>query len=88
MPRISLFYGIEIRMFVSDHLPPHLHAVYGEFEARFEIATAQRMDSPFPRRASRLVEDWIELRRAELTRNWQLIENMELPRFVEGLDAD
>lgn len=88
MPRISAFYGIVIRMYVNDHLPPHFHAVYGEFEARFEISSGERMDSPFPRHATRLVEDWASLHRSALTRNWQLIENDELPLPIEGLDAD
>jgi hypothetical protein len=88
MPRISVFYGIVIRMYVNDHPPPHFHAAYGEFEARFEIVSGDRMDSPFPRHASRLVEDWAELHRAELTRNWQRIENSQLPLDIEGLDAD
>ena len=87
MPMIARFYGIVIRMYVNDHLPPHFHAVYGDFEARFQIGSGERMDSPFPRHASRLVEDWAELHRAELTRNWQLIESGELPLEMEGLDA-
>lgn len=28
MPEISLFYGIRITMFYSDHNPPHFHAEY------------------------------------------------------------
>ena len=37
MPTISEFYGIQIRMFMNDHPPPHSHARYGEFEACFSI---------------------------------------------------
>jgi hypothetical protein len=39
MPIICTFYGILIRMFFNDHLPPHFHARYGEFEATLEIGT-------------------------------------------------
>jgi hypothetical protein len=88
VPTISVFYGIVIRMYVKDHLPPHFHAVYGEFEARFEIISGERMDNPFPRHAGRLVEDWAALHRSELLRNWELIERNELPVGIEGLDAD
>lgn len=28
MPEISLFYGIRVTMFYSDHNPPHFHAEY------------------------------------------------------------
>ena len=33
MPRISYFFGIVIRMFYNDHLPPQFHAEYGNDEA-------------------------------------------------------
>ncbi|MCC7358009.1 MAG: DUF4160 domain-containing protein [Anaerolineales bacterium] len=32
MPTISEFFGIVIRMYFNDHLPPHFHAFYGEPE--------------------------------------------------------
>ena len=28
MPTVSFFYGIAIRMYLRDHVPPHFHAVY------------------------------------------------------------
>jgi len=28
MPTISTFFGVTIRMFFSDHPPPHFHAAY------------------------------------------------------------
>jgi hypothetical protein len=37
MPRISEFYGLIIYMYYNDHLPPHFHAEYGEFEALYNI---------------------------------------------------
>lgn len=39
MPEISRFFGIIIRIFFSDHEPPHFHAVYGEYEALIQIET-------------------------------------------------
>jgi hypothetical protein len=41
MPELCRFYGIIIRMFWSDHPPPHFHAIYGEHEAIVEIATSE-----------------------------------------------
>lgn len=32
MPTVSVFYGIMISMFYNDHVPPHFHAKYAEFE--------------------------------------------------------
>jgi len=36
---ISEFFGILIRMYWDDHPPPHFHALYGEHEAQYNIAT-------------------------------------------------
>ena len=30
MPVIARFYGIVIKMYFNDHMPPHFHAIYGE----------------------------------------------------------
>jgi hypothetical protein len=38
MPVISRFYGIIIRMFYNDHVPPHFHALYGEHELLVSIS--------------------------------------------------
>jgi hypothetical protein len=37
MPEISRFFGISIKMFFGDHVPPHFHAEYGEFKAQINI---------------------------------------------------
>ena len=37
MPEISLFCGIRVTMFYSDHNPPHFHAEYGGFKALIDI---------------------------------------------------
>jgi hypothetical protein len=33
MPTISVFFGIAIRMFFSDHPPPHFHVAYQRYRA-------------------------------------------------------
>ena len=37
MPVISSFYGIVIKMYFGDHVPPHFHAYYGEYAAQIRI---------------------------------------------------
>jgi hypothetical protein len=71
MPEISRFYGIIIYMFVKDHNPPHFHAKYGEFIGVINIQTGELMEGELPRRALRLVQDWTELHKFELMKNWQ-----------------
>jgi hypothetical protein len=48
-------------MYAKDHLPPHLHAKYSEFNAYFSIETANIVEGNMPRRAVRLIQDWIGL---------------------------
>ncbi len=70
MPEVSRFYGIIIRMFYNDHVPPHFHAVYGELSAQVSIETAELIAGTLPKRALRLVQEWTELHREQLLRNY------------------
>ena len=72
MPRISFFYGIAVYMYYRDHAPPHFHAIYGDFEAEIEIATAAILEGNLPRKARGLTQEWAESHLEELQRNWDL----------------
>ena len=50
MPVIARFYGIIIKMYFSqsEHGVPHFHAVYGEYNAGFNIATLEMMEGDLP----------------------------------------
>jgi hypothetical protein len=48
MPEISRFYGIIIRMFFNDHLPPHFHAAYSEYNAQINITTGEIVNGELP----------------------------------------
>jgi len=72
MPTICEFFGIVIRMYYNDHLPPHFHAEYSGDEASYEIATLRVIEGGLPRRAHNLVIEWADSHRAELTANWNL----------------
>jgi hypothetical protein len=71
MPELSRFYGIVIYMFVKDHTPPHCHVKYGESVGLIQIETGDLLEGHLPRRALRLVQDWIELHKQELLTNWE-----------------
>ncbi len=72
MPRLSQFYGIAIYMYYRDHAPPHFHAIYGDEEALFVIATGAVYAGSLPRRARVMVEDWLAAHRDELQADWDL----------------
>ena len=49
MPIISRFLGITIAIFWDDHLPPHFHARYGEYEITIAILTGE-VQGLFPKK--------------------------------------
>jgi len=69
MPVISIFLGIIILMYWRDHNPPHFHAKYGDYEILVSLE-GQIMEGRFPKRALRLVLEWMDMHRDELMLNW------------------
>ena len=72
MPEISRFYGIVIKMYYQDHNPPHFHAEYQEFKAKYDIKTLGILAGKLPKRANSLVLEWASKHRKELLEDWQL----------------
>ena len=84
MPEISRFYGIIIYMYISDHQPPHFHVVYNEHECWITIKDGIITGS-LPRRAARLVFEWLDMHEKELLENWKRLQNSEQPQKIEPL---
>ncbi len=72
MPCICDFDGIMIYMYYNDHMPPHFHAFYGEYEAIILISTLTVDRGEFPITKLKLVHKWAKLRKKELMENWEL----------------
>ena len=85
MPTICEFYGLVIRMYWSDHAPPHFHVHYAEFEAHVRIDTLELLRGSLPRRAHALVLEWAALHRAELMEDWDLCNSHQMPKQIEPL---
>ena len=79
MPEITRFYGIIIKLFFGDHPPPHFHAVYGEYNALFNIETLEMIEGDLPLRAKKLVEEWATIYKNELKEIWESQEFKKLP---------
>lgn len=86
MPQISRFYGISIYMYYADHAPPHLHAIYGEDEAIADIRTGAVIGGELPRRAGKLVAEWIASHQNELLDNWERARNQQPLLPIAPLD--
>ena len=61
MPTISMFYGILIRMYLGEkeHNPPHIHAIYQNDKAIFDIASGEKIEGTIPKDKEKLVSAWI-----------------------------
>lgn len=73
MPVLARFYGIVIRMYFlgSEHNPPHVHAIYGEDTAAFDIRTGEMLDGELPKRAAGMVREWISANSGALVEMWE-----------------
>ena len=69
MPEISLFYGIRVTMFYSDH------AEYAGNKALVDIQSACVIRGALPSRQLKLILAWCELHRDELMQNWELAKD-------------
>ncbi|MDI6770092.1 MAG: DUF4160 domain-containing protein [Anaerolineales bacterium] len=71
MPEISRFFGIVIRMYYNEHMPPHFHADYDEYHAEITIETMEILKGNLPQRVLGLVLEWTAIHRAELRADWK-----------------
>ena len=73
MLTIAAFYGIVIFMHLTqkEHNPPHIHAVYGEYEATFLVADDSLLKGEFPSKGTALVQEFISLHREEFANMWE-----------------
>lgn len=85
MPEISRFLGIIIRMYISEHAPPHFHAEYGEYEITVDIETGV-VNGRFPRRALNAVLEWYVLHQTELMANWAAAQQRKPLSKIQPLE--
>lgn len=86
MPEICRFYGIIIRLYFDDHVPPHFHATYAGDEAVIGIDSLAILQGRLPARAQGLVVEWASLHQAELREAWSRAKRLEPPGKIAPLD--
>jgi hypothetical protein len=69
----------------KEHNPPHIHVLYQEQEAVFNILTGEIIKGELSERHIRIVQAWIEIRKDDLIANWSLCQNGEEPFKIEPL---
>ena len=84
MPQISTFYGLVILMNFKDHAPPHFHVWYGEYQITVTIEDGI-VTGKMPKRALKMVFEWLELHREELFKTWEKAQKGEPLIYIEPL---
>jgi Domain of unknown function (DUF4160) len=72
-------------MFWNDHVPPHFHAKYGNYEIKVEIDSGV-VEGKFPRRSLGHVMEWYEMHRGELKAAWESCRRGETPQRIPPLE--
>jgi hypothetical protein len=74
VPVISHFFGIIVFMFWREYNPPHFHAKYADQEIVIEIESGRINGGTMANRALALLQEWRELNKEALLRDWKLAE--------------
>jgi len=85
MPYVSMFFGIIIRMFYSEHNPPHFHAEYQGSEGIFNFEGEMLQGNIKSNTALKLIKEWAVLRNLELQENWKNITDKAAINKIEPL---
>ena len=81
MPVIARFYGLIIKMFLigSEHNPPHIHVVYNEHNASYDIRTQKLIEGDLPPRADSMIREWMAIYKNDLMEMWNSQNFRRLP---------
>jgi hypothetical protein len=61
MPNFDYFDGIKINIYYDEHLPPHIHAEYGDDEVLLVIETGE------------IYEGWLPVKQLKKSRRWLVV---------------
>ena len=71
MPTYFRFNGIKIDLYFNDHIPPHFHAIYAEYEELIEIETLKTYRGNLPSKQHKKVIKWAEENQDILMEIWE-----------------
>lgn len=81
MPVIARFYGMVVKMYLlgSEHNPPHIHVIYGEYIGVIDLRTLEVLEGDLPAKALSMALEWAQLYQKELMEMWNTQEFRQLP---------
>ncbi len=68
----------------NDHAPPHFHAKYQDYEVTVAIES-EEVTGKMPRRALKLVFDWLDRNKDELLEDWELARSHKILKPIKPL---
>jgi hypothetical protein len=76
MPVLARFYGLVVKMYFqqSEHNPPHIHVIYGEYMGALDLVTARMIEGDLPQKALALAQEWTHEHSEELLEIWNTQE--------------
>ena len=66
MPCIETIKGIRIYVYSNDHVPPHIHAIYGEYEALIDIRELNIITGNLPSNKRKIATAYVEENQEDL----------------------
>lgn len=77
MPTICMFRGIKIYINYNEHIPPHFHAKYGEYECSITIEDIELLNGNMPNKQLKMLFGWAAIHQEELKDEWYLAEQKQ-----------
>lgn len=75
MPVVHILESIKILLYFDDHLPPHFHAQYNEYELLVEIETLDVYAGYLPTKQQKRVMAWASEHQDFLLEKWNEYHN-------------
>ncbi len=66
MPTIATIKGVKICIYSNDHVPPHIHAIYGEYEALVDIREIVVIKGDLPANKRKIAAEFVEENQEDL----------------------
>lgn len=86
MANISMFFGIIIKMFYSEHEPAHFHAEYQGQRGAFNLEGELTIGNFKSKTALKLIKQWAKLHNVELKENWKRMKKGNPFNNIEPLE--
>lgn len=63
----------------SEHNPPHIHVIYGEYIGIIDIVNISIIEGDLPNKALEITKEWVKLYQKELLEIWNTQKFKKLP---------